>query len=35
MALEAQNKTNQLADVQSRFQRAWADADIELTSSRF
>jgi len=34
-ALEAQNKTNQLTDVQSRFQRAWADADIELTSSRF
>jgi len=34
-ALEAQNQTEQLADVQSRFQRAWADADIELTSSRF
>jgi len=34
-ALAAQKKTAQLVDVQNQFQRAWQDADVVLTSSRF
>jgi len=33
-SLEAQHRTSDAADVQRRFERAWARADIRLTSSR-
>lgn len=34
-ALEAQDKAPQLYEVETRFDRVWADADVELGSSRF
>ncbi len=34
-ALEAQDKAAELYEVEERFERAWADADVELGSSRF
>ena len=34
-ALRAQGRTDEAAAVEERFKRAWAQADIELTSSRF
>lgn len=34
-ALRAQGKNDQAADVEKRFQQAWARADVKLTSSRF
>ena len=34
-ALKAQGKDVLAADAQSRFEVAWAEADVELTSSRF
>jgi tetratricopeptide (TPR) repeat protein len=35
LALERQGKTDDALAVTERFNRAWADADVELTSSRF
>ena len=35
LALEAQGKVNDALAVAERFDRAWADADVQLTSSRF
>ncbi len=34
-ALKAQEKTDQAAAVEKRFQKAWATADVKLTASRF
>ncbi len=34
-ALKAQGKTEQAADAEKRFQKAWSAADVKLTSSRF
>ena len=34
-ALKAQGKNEQAALVEKRFQKAWANADVKLTSSRF
>ncbi|MGH3898404.1 MAG: hypothetical protein ACRDTA_09135 [Pseudonocardiaceae bacterium] len=34
-ALDAQGKKVESADVQKRFDKAWAHADIALTASRF
>ncbi len=34
-SLQAQGKTMAAAEVQQQFERAWADADITLTNSRF
>ena len=34
-ALRAQGKNDQAAEVEQRFQKAWARADVKLTSSRF
>jgi len=34
-ALEAQGKADLAAEVQKRFEKAWANADIELSASRF
>ncbi|HXL10932.1 MAG TPA: tetratricopeptide repeat protein, partial [Gemmatimonadales bacterium] len=34
-ALRAQGKTSAAADVDTRFARAWAAADVTLTASRF
>jgi len=34
-ALEAQGRTDEAAVVQSRLRAAWADADVQLSSSRF
>jgi len=34
-ALRAQGKTSEAADVDTRFARAWAGADVTLTASRF
>ena len=34
-SLRAQGKTRTAAPVEERFKRAWARADVELTSSRF
>jgi tetratricopeptide (TPR) repeat protein len=34
-ALRAQRKTAEAASVERRFQKAWADADVTLTASRF
>jgi hypothetical protein len=33
-ALEAQGKTEQAALVKGRFEKAWARADVKITSSR-
>ena len=35
VALKAQNKTSEAALIEARFKKAWADADVELTASRF
>ena len=35
LALEQQGKIDDALAVVERFERAWADADVELTSSRF
>ena len=35
LALKAQNKTSEAALIEARFKKAWADADVELTASRF
>ena len=34
-ALRAQGKSSEAADVDARFARAWAGADVTLTASRF
>jgi tetratricopeptide (TPR) repeat protein len=34
-ALKAQGKDNQAAAVEQRFQKAWVNADVKLTASRF
>jgi tetratricopeptide (TPR) repeat protein len=34
-ALEAQGKTDAAVQVEKRFQKAWADADVQLSQSRF
>lgn len=34
-ALHAQNKHTEAVDVEARFQKAWATADVKLTASRF
>jgi tetratricopeptide (TPR) repeat protein len=34
-ALRAQGKNEQVATIEKRFQKAWAQADVELTASRF
>lgn len=34
-SLRAQNKNNEAADIEKRFRRIWARADIQLKSSRF
>lgn len=34
-SLEAQNKTSEAAEVQKEFEKAWKDADVTLTASRF
>jgi tetratricopeptide (TPR) repeat protein len=34
-SLEAQGREAEAADVEARFERAWAQADVELTASRF
>lgn len=34
-SLEAQQKTNAVADVDERFKKAWASADVSLTGARF
>jgi len=34
-ALKAQGKAGEAAAVQKRFARAWTDADVKLTASRF
>jgi hypothetical protein len=34
-ALRAQGKKNDAAAAEARFRRAWADADVTLTASRF
>ncbi len=34
-ALKAQGRTDEAAEVEARFKKAWADADVTLASSRF
>jgi len=34
-ALRAQNKTNEAKLIEADFKKAWADADVQLTASRF
>ena len=34
-SLEAQNKANEAAAVKARFEKAWKNADVVLTASRF
>ena len=34
-ALRAQKRDDEAAEIEQRFKRAWANADVELTSSRF
>ncbi len=35
LALQAQNKESDAEIIKARFKKAWADADVTLTSSRF
>jgi len=34
-ALEAQGKMREAGEARAQFQKAWAQADVKLTSSRF
>jgi tetratricopeptide (TPR) repeat protein len=34
-ALKAQGRTAEAADIEARFRKSWADADVQLASSRF
>lgn len=34
-ALKAQGRTDEAAEVEARFEKAWADADVKLASSRY
>ena len=34
-SLKAQGKTAEASQVEARFQKAWAQADVKLTASRF
>ena len=34
-SLEAQGKTDEAAAARARFEKAWSNADVELTASRF
>ncbi len=34
-ALQAQDKEREAAIIEERFKKAWADADVQLSSSRF
>ena len=34
-SLRAQGKTSEAAEVEGRFARAWSQADVKLTGSRF
>jgi hypothetical protein len=34
-ALRAQNKIDQAKVIEADFKKAWADADVQLTASRF
>ncbi len=35
LALKAQDKTSEATVIEARFKKAWADADVKLTASRF